>query len=302
MFYKGIALITLSAALYGTYGLLFKLAKPHFDSYTLHLYRNMLVFILVMAGVWATKQPLVSIRRRDIVPTLLWALSSTISMLFLYVAFQHFSIATVYFILYSSMTISGIILGRIIFKEHITVKTAVSIILVSIGIGATFQLKPPTEELTFVLIAGGAGVAASIFSIYHKKLSTCYTESQLLLTSSALSMVLVTPLLLIASPSQTPFTINPAWLVILIFACVQIATTYCLIVGLKLVSVQTAVLIMPSETVFATLLGLVVLNETLTINALVGGILIISGSLVSVIQPTPKAHVNQQSLLTQVTN
>jgi RarD protein len=203
--------------------------------------------------------------------------------MFLFEAYNYTTVATATLCYYMQPTIV-ILLSPLFFKETITAKKWICVILSIIGMifvsGLIESGIPPLSESKGILFGIGAALFYAAVVIMNKKLPglDAYKKTIIQLLSAA---VILIPYLLISRQSfhveWTPTVI----VMLLIVGFVHTGVAYVLYFGsMDGVKAQTVAIFSYLDPIMALLLSTIILNERMTVFGIVGAILIIGAALI----------------------
>lgn len=181
--------------------------------------------------------------------------------------------------------ISISIMAAIFLKEKLGGKKIISIVLSVIGVyiilgtsGGNINYMGIGASILSVLLWSAASIAI-------RKVSDEYNPVQIALYGMAIALILNIPASIIELNTK-PCTITiPAILsaIYLGVVCTGVAHTLWNL-SLKLLDASTCSMFYPLQPLTSALLGIVLLNEKITLNFVIGGLLILSGILISVVK------------------
>lgn len=279
---KSLLMLTLSMVIFGSIGI-FRRYIPLSSSF-LAFIRGILgaLFLFIVA----------KIRKRQInhhigmKKTLLLAISGAamgINWILLFEAYNHTTVATATLCYYMQPTIV-ILLSPMIFKEAITPKKWVCVILSMIGMmfvsGFLENGIPPLSESKGILFGIGAAVFYATVVIMNKKLPglDAYEKSIIQLLSASAILI---PYLLISGQSIQGEWTPTVIMMLLIVGFVHTGVAYALYFGsMDGVKAQTVAVFSYLDPIIALHLSAFVLNERLTAFGVVGAFLIIGAALI----------------------
>ena len=276
--------VILSGCLWGTMGLFVRIFNNYgFSSIEIVSMRCILtsVFLFIYIGIY--KPDLLKINIKD-----LWCFAGAgiLSLLFFnYCYFKtitltNLSVAAI--LLYTS-PIFVMILSLVIFGEKITTKKFISLIMVLVGCSLVCGIIGGVDNLTFTGIITGlcSGFGYSLYSIFtrfalKKDYSPITTTAYTFLFASIGCMFLTNFPSLINTLSESGF--NSLCLFILYAFATSLFSYILYATALQYIENTTASVIVSIEPVVATIIGIVVFKETLTI-PMVFGIILVIGAL-----------------------
>ncbi|MBR5968812.1 MAG: EamA family transporter [Lachnospiraceae bacterium] len=279
---KSLWMLALSMVIFGSIGIVRRYIP--LSSSLLAFFRGVLgaLFLFILAK---TQKKHIK-HRIGVKQTLLLVLSGAaigLNWMLLFEAYNHTTVATATLCYYMQPTIV-ILLSPFVFKEAITAKKWVCVILSVIGMifvsGIMESGIPPLSESKGVLFGLGAAVLYAAVVIMNKKLPglDAYEKTVIQLLSAALILV---PYLLISRQSfQVEW--NPTVIaMLLIVGVIHTGVAYALYFGsMDGVKAQTVAFFSYLDPVVALLLSTVILRERLGFFGIAGAILIIGAALI----------------------
>jgi len=278
---SGEILILLSSSLYGMYGILSRYTSE-FDSFIQPLFRYLFVIVIIAIIFIIKKQRFKKIASHDTKWFLAWLVPASIQPILTFVSFKNLPVGTVYFLIYFTMIIGGIISGLIFFKERLSNVKIISIITVLIGVYLIFSSEKLSFSNIYVITSSLSGFILGFWNTLSKKISGNYPTLQMMFFDAS-SAIIVSLILLSFIPQPIPSLSYVGWLWLFVFAISGMLATFSLISGFKRVEAQIGSLIMPLELVFASVFGFIFLGEKLSPLTYFGGLLIFISSILPII-------------------
>jgi drug/metabolite transporter (DMT)-like permease len=142
----------------------------------------------------------------------------------------------------------------------------------------------------FILAGVGAGIATGVWNVLPKLISDDYPKLQLIAIDAAAIVVANIMLSFIVTkpvPHVSPTlpvaqaSLSVSVLAILLYGVTQIAGDFLIIVGFRRVDAQVGSVILPLEAVFGALYAFLFFGEQVPVTTLLGGAVILMGSVVS---------------------
>ncbi|PIY17039.1 hypothetical protein CO112_02180 [Candidatus Dojkabacteria bacterium CG_4_9_14_3_um_filter_150_Dojkabacteria_WS6_41_13] len=272
----GIAALVGSTFIYSTYGIITRLISDTFGAFSQNYYREifsialMVVFFGIYRNLWKKYE------RKDLVWIIVFALAGSSIMVFLYVSFNLLTLATTYFLYYSSMIITGYFLSWLLFKERIVGPKLLSLPLVCIGIGILYKFEVSANTMFPVATALVAGVLTGIYNVTSKKISGIYHPLQLYLPTSVFAFVIaIFGALLIREPLPHVSVTDTGTLWNTLSAAIALLSNTLIYIGFRKLPASLASTLLPLEAIFAAIFGLFIYHETLSSAIFVSGACII---------------------------
>ena len=276
---KGALSLILAVMLYGMYGVYSRKIGLEFGVFSQSWIRNLIIVTILAPYFLLNKKEWVKIKKEDIGWMLMWTLSGTGVMVLLFIAFNHLPIGTSYFLLYSTMIISGYISGRVFYKEKINTIKVVSIILALIGLTLVYSLDIPPEKVVYLLLALLSGALTGLWNTLSKKVSGKYPNFQLVCIDAFTAFAVGVLGAFLVKEDIPPLEPDASWIWLFVFALSQIGAVRFTIYGFKNLEAQIGSIIMPTEVIFATLYGFLFFGEILPLTTIIGGTLIASAAV-----------------------
>ncbi len=276
---KGSVALLVLTMLYGVYGVYNRMIGSFFDPFAQQWIRNGLVAVIAVLIIILLRQKPFRIRREDIPWIAVWLLSGSWVMVALFIAFNHLYLSTVYFLFYSTMIISGVVCGSIFFREKMSVYKIASVLFSFIGLGLIYSLTVSQDDLVYVILSLGVGIALGFWNTISKKFSDHYSEVQIVFWDALAALTVGLIGFAVLGEAMPLFTWNVSWMWLIIYSLTQVATVGLLVYGFKQLEAQVGSLILPIEIIFATLFSYLVFGEVPSVMALVGGSSILVGAL-----------------------
>lgn len=272
---KGISMITLSAVLFGSYGIWSRIMGHSFGEFSQAWTRAILMLVIFVPLAIFWKQ-LRSIKRKDVKWFLIISTLGALNQAPYYYAFSNLSIGTATLLFYAALTVWTYILGMIFFKEKITAIKFISLVLAIVGIGTIFQFSLQPSQIMAALSAVLAGMMGGTFVTLSKKISGTYSPLQIILIDVVVmfvaNLIIDIAFHTVLFPSFSDF---PRWLAVLAYAGALIGANVAVIYGFKYVEPSVGALLGLTEILFAAVFGLLIFKDVLTASTLIGGLFIL---------------------------
>ena len=280
---KSLWMLTLSMAIFGSIGI-FRRFIP-LSSSGLAFFRGILgaLFLLAVAKI-QKKRVIHRIGMKNTLRLVITGAAMGVNWLLLFEAYNYTTVATATLCYYMQPTIV-ILLSPMIFKEAITAKKWVCVVLSVIGMvfvsGFMESGIPPLSEAKGILFGLGAAVLYAVVVIMNKKLPglDAYEKTVIQLLSAAAVLV---PYLLISGQSFQVEWTPTVIVMLLIVGFVHTGVAYALYFGcMDGVKAQTVAIFSYLDPIVALLLSAVILNERMTVFGIAGAVLIIGAAMIS---------------------
>lgn len=209
---------------------------------------------------------------------LLMPISGITTFITIFIAINHITIGTTLFLHYASLTITGFILGNLFFKEKLNQVKSVSLFLSIVGLLLIFSAPRLQEDLLYLLLALLSGVGSSLWYLMSKKISSKYPYSQILAIDSAIVFLLCAVFAIFLKETFYVPAISFKWASVIGMTAVSFGGYILTVYGFRFLQAQIASLVLLLEVVFGLFLALILFSEIPTVQALIGGVLILIGA------------------------
>lgn len=274
----GYALISASALLFGTYGIWSRLMGETFDPFYQAWVRGLIIIALMLPFLVAGKR-FRKIERRDWPQVGVYFGFTLFTQVPLYYAFNTVPIGTAQLIFFAMFVIAAYVVGRVYLGERITKVKLLSMILAFVGLAVVCGVSVIAFAPLGLALAALNGMAAGGEIASSKKVSGKYSPALLIFWGWVLTIATHLPLSWLLGEAQPIPQLNEAWLWLFIYAMVNAAAFWLVIVGFKFVDASIGSLIGLSEVLFGILFGALIFHEAVTWSLWVGGILIILAAM-----------------------
>lgn len=271
---KGIILILISAFMFGSYGIWYRLMGPSgfgafYQGWTRAL---IIVFILLPFLLW--KKEIIRISKNDWWWMFVYLLFTSLTQAPMFYAFNHMDIGTATLLFFVTMLLTMYVVGFVFLNEQITKTKFVSFALAFLGMYLVFSFSLKTFTLLAALMAVLNGIASGGEVSFSKKLSDKYSALYLTWLSWLIIAISNGAVSIFIGETQYLPSFNIVWLYQMISVVTGIIGFWFIVEGLKHLEASIGGLLGLLEIVFSITLGILVFGEVLTIQTLIGGFVI----------------------------
>ncbi|MFC1780360.1 DMT family transporter [Patescibacteria group bacterium] len=288
--FKGSSFIVLSTIAYGLYGVWSRLIESNFDAFSQNWVRSLLLLAIYGSILLISRKKWKKIEKKDIKWLALWGLSGTCTTILTFIVFNNLPLGTSYFLIYSTMILSGLVVGSLFFKEKFNLAKTLSFGLVLIGLGLIYSFSIESDKVIYLIFALLSGTMTGFWNTFSKKISGEYSNPQMLFFDSSLSILFAFTGGLIIGEKLPDFTIGIGWLPMIGFVLTNFVASNSVIHGFRYLEAQIGSLILPIEVIFATLFGYLIFGEILAVETLFGGLCIVLASIIPNLHTILKAQ------------
>ena len=274
--HKGFMALVLASFLYGLQGIFMRLIGTDFGVFYPLVIRAFVIAFL-FAALLSMTQDYKRIVPADYKWFFLMPIVGVVAFVTIFVAINHITIGAALFLHYASLTITGFVLGYLIFKERLN-RIKFSCLLLSLaGLFLIFYASYLQEDFVYLGLAFVSGVAASAWYLLSKKLSSAYPYSQILMIDSAVVFLLGALFAFFLHETFFLPSFSLQWASVVGLTAVSFVALLLTVYGFRFLQAQIATLVLLLEVVFGLVLALVLFAEIPTLQALIGGTLILAG-------------------------
>lgn len=269
-----------AATSYATFGILSRLIADTFPAFAQNYFREA-VSLTIVGVLLITK--IISwhkIHKKDIKWIIGFSLSNSLVMILLFLAFNSIAIGTVYFLFYSTMTIVGILIGGILFKERMDLSKYIALLLVLVGLIFMFSTSLQMDDLKYIVYSLFVGVMLGFHNNFAKKISNIYHPLQIFSYASMASFFVSIIIAILLKESVPDIKVNMSSVWMFVYGIVVLLADIFMIYGYRRIEAQIASMVMPTEAFIAALFGWIFYQDRLDTNEMIGGILIILAVIV----------------------
>ncbi len=204
-----------------------------------------------------------------------------------YFAFRELEIGTATLLFYSTLTISGYMLGKLVFAERISMIKYIALVLALLGISILFTFSIHVSQLFPAFCAILAGAMGGVEVVLTKKISNRYSTLQIL-TAVFAAMVIGNGVLSAGFGEGLPGR-NANWLAQTGYAFSMLGAMYFVVKGFQNVEASLGSLFGITEILFAIIFGLIFFGEFLSPDVVIGSFLIVMAAIL----PEVRAYIRE---------
>ena len=278
-----------SMAIFGTLGPFVR--NIPVSSGELALYRAVLAALLIGAYLLLTKQRIPFAKIKKEIPILLASgVAMGINWILLFQAYKYTTVSVATLSYYFAPVIVTVVCP-FLFKEKLTKKQILCFVMSTLGLVMITGIGDMGGEKDFIGILFGLGAATFYATVIllNKFIKNVEGIHRTFLQFLAAIVTLI-PYVLLSSGVTLGTMNSTGWVNLLIVGLIHTGITYCMYFSsLKELPGQKAAILSYIDPLVAVLISVIVLNETMTLWQVIGGILILGFTLWNEI--TPKAKV-----------
>lgn len=273
-----------AAAIWGCLGVMAKsLYAEGMSPWTLVFYRSFLGVLACGAVMLAVNRDWFRVSGRDLPFLAVYGLISTSAFFALYLyTISLTTVAVAVVLLYTSPVFSAI-LGRLVYGEALTTTKILALGFAFAGCVMVTGLETGQLAVSALGIATGLGSAVTYasFGIMGKHARRRYNPMTILFYSMGFATLFLLPVLALPEAGLGPFSAR-AWVILVLVAVGPTLLARVLFVtAVKHVEASRAAIVATVEPVVATVLAALLLGELLAPSQVVGGLLVIGGSVLA---------------------
>lgn len=272
--FSGSILILTSALFYGTYGIWARLMTGHFNEFSQAWIRGLALFVFVLLANLKYRF-IKPIRKEDMKWFVVIALCGGLNQAPYFFGFEHLSIGTATLLFYAALVVGGYLLGKVFFKEKMTMVKIASLVVALFGIYIIYGFTLTSQQVlpaTFTVLAGLMGAATVVLP---KKLTDNYNELQIMAGYFSFQVLINLPLALLLHDAVPSLALAIPWLAQLGYAVTMLCANAAAIAGFSKLEPSIGSLLGLAEILFGIIFGVVLFAEPLRAGVIIGGTLII---------------------------
>jgi len=277
----GATFITISAFFYASYGVWSKLMVGVFGEFNQAWTRALIILaVLVPFGIFSKQYK--KIQKKDRVWFLIIALAGGLNQAPYFFGFHYLDIGTATLLFYTALTIGAYIIGKVFFNDKITPIKYLALLLAIVGMGLLYSFSLDASQILPALsitVAGFMGASAVVFS---KKISSSYSETQILTSYFTVMLCANFILSFIFKESPLELRLSTAWIAQFGYAASMVFSNLAVVAGFKYLKPSIGSLIGLTEILFAILLGILLFGEVLQFSTIIGGVFILTSALLPI--------------------
>lgn len=247
------------------FGLLTRYLSQFLGNFAQIFIRMLIVCILILPYILFKKIPLFY-RDRNITRFILLITSFPIYIILFTISVNTIKIANAFFFIFISSTIISFIIGKCFFKEHFDFQRKLVLFLLFIGL---ILFAYPFEFNEKLAIGMTTGLLSGIFwgisnatrKLYSNKIDNYLLIFYQFLTGSIIGLIIT---LIISDKVVIPHSLLPM-LVIILYGFGNIVFPTLLNIGFKNFNLNLGSIVLASQLIFITILGIVILKEIPTL-------------------------------------
>jgi len=271
---RGIILILISTLMFGSYGVWSKLIGDDFGNFYQGWTRALIIVVLLFPFLYYTKQ-IISIHRRDWRWLGVFLLFTSATQAPLFYAFNNMDIGTASLLFFVSMLLTMYAIGLFFLDEKLTKVKITSFALATIGLVVTFQFSITAFAFLAAAMAILNGIASGGEVASSKKLTGDYSPLYVSWLSWVIILLTNAPISILLGEVQHMPSFDMVWIWQLGYTIASLLGFYLIIKGLTYVEASIGGLLGLLEILFAILFGIIIFNEGLSVQIIVGAVLII---------------------------
>ena len=271
---KGIALIFISAIMFGSYGTWSRLIGNSFEVFYQSWSKALIISIILLPILLWNKQ-IVPLKKKDWGWLTIFLLFTSLTTAPIFYAFNHMDIGSATLLFFVSMLLTMNLVGIFFLGEKITKVRIISFILAGLGMYFVFSFSLVVFSFLAALLAIVNGIASGGEVSFSKKLSGNYSPLYITWLSWIIITITNAFLSILLGEFQHIPSFEIVWLYQLGYSIASIFGFWFIVKGLKYTEAGIGGLIGIIEIVVGIALGIIIFNEQLNTKIILGASLII---------------------------
>lgn len=292
--YLGFLALLAAGLIFGSFGIWIRILDRELLMFQQIAFRNIIGFLMSLGLLLVMRKPLVPARGAvSKIPLFLYALSIPVSVVLYNVAILHTGIAVTLFSLYLGSLLMSIILGHVMFHEHITRQKGIAFVFAVLGLVCFLYPFSITDINIGFFAAFAAGLADGAANAFRKLLSSKVDIWWLVFVTMLAGIIIAYILLVVYGQPMIALGAlsGTTWFVGILFGLILMLVNYLVLYGFGHFDLQLGTIVLTTELLFGAVFGFVFFQEMLKTNELVGGLLIVVAVLAANIPKKRKSGV-----------
>lgn len=279
----GIFLILVASLFFGSYGVWAKLIGGDMGVFFQGWSRGLIIALALLPFLWF-KKLIVPIKRADWKWMAVFLGFTSLTQAPLFYAYTHMDIGSATLLFFVSMLLMMYLVGFFFLGEKLSWVKGLSFGLACVGMYFIFSFSLVAFTLLAALMAMLNGVASGGEISFSKKISGSYSTLYITWLSWVVIVITNAPISIFLGEPQLLPSFDWVWLWQLGYTVASMLAFWLIIEGLKSVEAGVGGLLGLLEIVFSVLLGLIIFNESLTEEVVIGAALILIAAALPHIQ------------------
>lgn len=281
---QSILALVILTAIYGTFSLFARILGTQFALFYQFAVRSAII-CLILGIVLYLLHGFKRVSKHDAVWLFWRSLAGVEASAAIFVAFNHLTIGTSYFLMYAGGTVSGFAIGSLFLKEKLNQVKLAALLLSGVGLYFIFTLQLLNQNLGYLILALAAGVGLAGWNVLAKKVKGDYSPLYLTFIDWGLCLPIYLIGSLVLRENWAPLALNIPWATMVIYSFFCITSGSLVIIGFKHLEAQVGSLIMLLEVVFGVIFAFLFFGETISQTTLLGGALILAATALPELVP-----------------
>ncbi|NMB56360.1 DMT family transporter [Candidatus Beckwithbacteria bacterium] len=211
--------------------------------------RAMLILIFLVPFGFLTKK-FKMIKAKDLIWFILIAAAGGLNHAPYFYGFEHLPVGTATLLFYMMLTIGAYILGKLFFEEKMTKVKYFSLILAVIGLNIIYRFSLTGSQIIPAIATMFSGFLGACAVVFSKKLSSYYTETQILTVLFSDMVIINLAICFIFKENVPVISFSTAWLAEAAYASTMLIANTAVIEGFKYLEPSIGSLIGLLEVIF----------------------------------------------------
>ena len=276
----GFLALLASALLYASFSVWVRLLSVDLSPAEQIGFRNSIALVLAIVAVGLSRQSFGSLRKAQPLLIVGYVLAFPIAVVLFTYAVLQTKIMTTLFWLYLSSLVTSLVIGVGYFKEKLTHQKIISLGLVAAGL-VTYNFPFSGQFLT---VGAGLAVLSGVFDATangFKKFFSGKVDRFVLVALQMVGGLIVAGILSTQQTLTVPSLSPTTWVVGIVFGISLVLVSYLTLFGFSHFDLNLGTVVLASELFFASLLGWLVFQESVSLAEGIGGGLIFLATVVA---------------------
>lgn len=271
---RGIGALVLTAILFGSVGVFSRFIGFDIPVFYQQFVRYFLSF-LILAVLVIRRRAWTRVQAKDWGWIVLRGLSGFAGFVGVYIAFLYLDFGTNYFVTSASTTITGYLLGMILFGEKITKVILISLLIALGGLYLVYSANLELAKLPYLGLSFLSGIGGAVWNVVSKKIPSTYSNLQIVFLDIVIDAIAALVISLLIAERWVVPALDTSWFALVGLTLVFGSANLLVVYGFRRVEANLGSLILLLDIVASLIFAALIFKEIPSVLTLAGGLLIV---------------------------
>ncbi len=270
----GLTYLVTATVFYGLFSILSRIVGYNLPLYYQNVVRAVIAtalfgILLLVKRQWKTPTT------KDSVIMVIRGIIGVAIFIAFFVAVNTLPVSTTMLIFYSGSTLGGYIVGLTVFSEKITRIKIAALLLAFIGLVIVYRAEVTLDNLSAISLALFSGLGVAVWNTFSKLVADSYSTPQISFIENIVGLFISLVVSLILQEQWIIPGVSGVWGANILLGVFWFVVPFFVITGFYHLEATIGSLVMLTEILFASVFAFFFFGESLTVQTLIGGILIV---------------------------